>query len=235
MDHLRLCETEIGRRRHGRGERLPRHCHCAPFAAVVLSGRYVEAGDRGRMRVGPGDVVLHGPYESHLDEVAGAGAEVLVLPWTLAGTPSALGRIADVDGVVRLAERDAFAAADLLAERLTFTPVGADDWPDRLALALGEDPALRLEAWAETAGLRSETLSRGFRRAYGVTPMAFRARARVLRSLGMIGAGEALSEVAAACGFADQAHLSRSFRALTGQAPGRWRRMVLEHAPARVG
>src|SRR5262249_20348780 len=158
---------------------------------VVLSGRYVEAGDRGRMRVGPGDVVLHGPYESHLDEVAETGAEVLVLPWTRAETPSALGWISDADRLVRLAERDVSAAADLLAGRLTFTPLNADDWPDRLAQALREDPALRLEHWAETAGLRSETLSRGFRRAYGVTPMAFRARARVLRSLCMIGSGEA--------------------------------------------
>jgi AraC-like DNA-binding protein len=34
----------------------------------------------------------------------------------------------------------------------------------------------------------------------------------------------ALSEVALACGFTDQSHLSRLFRRCTGQSPAAWRR-----------
>ncbi len=192
----------------------------------MLSGGYVEAGDRGRVRVRPGDVVLHGPYESHLDDVAPTGAEVLVLPWTPADAMSALGSVADPDALVRLAERDAGNAACLMRSQLTCRELNADDWPDRLAQALRQDPALRLEHWAEEAGLRLETLSRGFRRAYGVTPLAFRARARVLRALAMVSAGNALSDIGATCGFADQAHFTRSFHELTGEAPGRWRRLT---------
>jgi hypothetical protein len=34
--------------------------------STSVSGSYVEAGDRGRVRVRAGDVVLHGLYESPL-------------------------------------------------------------------------------------------------------------------------------------------------------------------------
>jgi AraC-like DNA-binding protein len=36
-----------------------------------------------------------------------------------------------------------------------------------------------------------------------------------------------LSEIALACGFADQSHLTRVFRAQVGQSPAHWRRMRL--------
>jgi hypothetical protein len=38
---------------------MPRHRHLQRYAAIVLSGGYVEAGDAGRMRVRAGDVLVH--------------------------------------------------------------------------------------------------------------------------------------------------------------------------------
>jgi AraC-like DNA-binding protein len=224
--HLHFSEVDIGCLRHGRRERLDRHCHRAPFAAIVLRGGYVEAGDRGRQRVGPGDVILHEPYESHLDEIYPAGAEVLVLPWWRADVPSPLGKVADPDILVRIAEHDAAEAVRVLVQQMVAVTLEAGDWPDRLALDLRRDPSLSLEHWADMEGLRPETVSRGFRRIYGIAPMAFRARMRVLRAFGMIRAGHSLVEVAARWRFADQAHLTRSFRALTGMPPGRWRTLA---------
>ena len=43
---------------HSPCEQLPRHPHDEAFAAVLLSGGYVEAGDTGRHRLEPGDVVV---------------------------------------------------------------------------------------------------------------------------------------------------------------------------------
>lgn len=230
-----VCEcvssTEIGRLRHPAGERLGRHRHDNGFAAIVLAGHYLEAGDRGRMRVRPGDVLLHGAFESHLDQVDRTGADVLVLPWRRA-VDMPLGHVADPDAIVRLAERDVRGACALLEAGLTTQELQAQDWPDQLALDLRRCPDLSLEAWAAAAGLRPETVSRGFRRAFGIAPKAFRARLRTLHALSCIGGRRSLADVAARCGFADQAHLTRSFRLLTGLSPGQW---MKAHAPAATG
>lgn len=219
-----VAHTDIGRLRHRAGEQLGRHRHDIAFAAVVLAGTYLEAGDRGRMRARPGDVILHDAFESHLNQVDQAGAEVLVLPWRTDIT-LALGRVRDPDSIARLAERDARAAATLLEAELVLRPAETFDWPDRLAADLRRDPDIALDEWAMGANLRPESVSRGFRRAYGVTAMAFRARSRTLRALTQVSSGRPLAQVAVDCGFADQAHFTRSFRLLTGTTPGRWTRI----------
>lgn len=214
-------DTVPGRLRHRPGEKLDRHRHDGGFAALVLSGSYVEAGDRGRMRVAAGNVILHGLYEAHLNDVAHCGAEVLVLPWT-GGIASPLGAVGDADAIARLADRDIRQASELLKAQLTPLPVAAIDWPDQLANDMRHDPNLSLEEWADQAGLRPETISRGFRRAFGVTAVEFRMRSRVLKAVADIAGGGSLSQVAFDSGFADQAHLTRSFRGLTGETPRRW-------------
>lgn len=215
--------TPFGRKRHRGGEYLPRHCHRESFAAVVLSGTYIEAGDRGRVRVGPGDVVLHGPYESHWDCFAVDGAEVLVLPYVDASMHGGIARVEDPDTVARMAERDLSRAARHVAAHLRPAAAVDEDWPDRLARQLRADPGLVIHAWAEEVGLSPESVSRGFRRVYGLAPVTFRARMRALRALALLDSPRPLVDIAAACGFADQAHLSRSIRQLTGYSPKAWR------------
>src|SRR5580692_9890679 len=84
-----------GRMRHAPSEQLARHPHPAAFAAVLLSGAYVEAGDTGRHWVQPGDVVLHQAWESHLDRFDARGADVLVLALDDRDATRICGRIAD--------------------------------------------------------------------------------------------------------------------------------------------
>lgn len=213
--------TIAGRLRHRPGETLGRHRHDCGFAALVLSGSYIEAGDRGRMRVAAGDVILHGPYESHLNTVARGGAEVLVLPWSGA-IASPLGSVDDADAIARLADRDIHRASALLRAGLRTSPVSTDDWPDRLAAELRRDPNLGLKEWAGQAGLRPETISRGFRQAFGITAVEFRMRSRLLKALAGMAEHSPLAAIALDSGFADQAHFSRSFRDLTGMTPRRW-------------
>ncbi|QPF71930.1 helix-turn-helix transcriptional regulator [Roseateles sp. DAIF2] len=208
---------------HSAFERMPRHRHGQGYVALVLAGGYVEAGDRGRMRVEAGQAVFHGAHESHRNEFFGVGARVLNLPVPAGGIGEApLGRVDDADAIARLAERDPGAAAQLL--RQSFRPSAArlNDWPDLLAAALAEDPALGLAEWADRMGIAPPSISRGFKRAYGTSPKRYRLELRVMQALRRLrGWQGSLAALAAETGFADQAHLTRAIVALTGQTPTR--------------
>jgi AraC-like DNA-binding protein len=85
---------------------------------------------------------------------------------------------------------------------------------------------LNLGEIAAAAGLSRHHLVRAFRREVGLTPHAFVIDTRVRRAKARLRSGEAPAEVAAAVGFADQAHLTRAFKARLGVAPGAYRKAV---------
>lgn len=206
--------------RHARGAHLPRHRHAEPYLAVVLAGGYVEAGDGGRWRARPGTVMVHGAHEAHRDCFDAAETVVLNLP-VPAGLAPMAGMIDDIDAIARIAERDPSSAAALAATMLRPGAYRLDDWPDLLADALVADPALALGDWAELMGLAPASVSRGFGRAYGVSPKRYRLEARTRHALHAVaGSRISLAEIAAAHGFADQAHMTRALVALTGTPPG---------------
>ena len=74
-------------------------------------------------------------------------------------------------------------------------------------------------------GMDRFTLSRDFRRAFGVTPSRFILLRRLDRARVMLRQGLSLADVAVTAGFADQSHMTRHFRATYGLTPGRWRDM----------
>jgi AraC-like DNA-binding protein len=213
---------------------LPRHRHPAGYLAVVIDGAYTEAGDAGRFRVTAGQLVHHREFEAHGDQFGAAGARVLNLPCPPDAPALPVGRLADLDGVVRLAERDLAAAAALALASLT--PVcGERDWPDLLAADLRADPSLRLAAWAETAGLAPGSMARGFLRAYGVSPKRYRAEVRALKAWRCVSSSPLpLAELALELGFADQAHMTRALVELTGRTPAAVRRAAgqVDSSPA---
>ncbi len=220
-------DAEPGRMRHPPCQRLPRHPHDHGFAALVLSGGYVEAGDTGRHWMEAGEVLLHQAWESHLDRFDGRGAEVLVLPIDDADARLLVGRIADPDAVARVAERDRAEAARLLLSTLTPRAAPCADWPDQLAEALRADPTLPLTPWARARGLHQGSLSRGFRQVFGVAPVAYRLVQRTRRAMAAVRhSGEPLSFIAVDSGFADQAHMSRAIRSLANTTPGALRRLA---------
>jgi AraC-like DNA-binding protein len=88
----------------------------------------------------------------------------------------------------------------------------ADRW-DR-PVALGE--------LASFAGLSRFELVRRFRAQTGLTPHAFQTNLRIAHARTMLRAGDPIAGVAAACGFADQPHLTRTFRRAVGVTPGRF-------------
>jgi AraC family transcriptional regulator len=81
---------------------------------------------------------------------------------------------------------------------------------------------------ASVVALSRSHFSRAFKQSVGLSPMEYVGVRRVERAKMMIGSTqERLAEVAIACGFADQAHLSRRFRDLMGMSPGQWRRTTV--------
>jgi len=207
------------------GDRALRHRHARAYAALVLGGDYVEAGDAGRRRVSAGEVVLHDGFEAHANQFGAHGATVLNLPlpdnWR---SPAAFMRVADPDAVVRAAERDPAAAVAALTGQLEPLPSQTGDWPDRLADALRTGALLSLGDWAEQHRLAAATVSRGFRQAFGVSPVRYRAETRALAAWRSLALDASLADLAAETGFADQAHMTRAIVALTGRPPGAWRR-----------
>jgi len=212
-----LSAAGIGR--HMAGECLPRHRHARGYIALVLGGGYEEAGDQGRLNARAGMAILHGDWTAHRDRFGARGAQVLNLP-AVAGALSGAGYISDPDTAARLAERDPVAAATYVCDNFRSGVERRDDWPDLLAGALAADPDLTLGHWAEAMGLDRASVSRGFARAYGVTPKRFRLEARTRRALAALSSWRGnLADFAADQGFADQAHLARSVVAMTGMPP----------------
>ena len=92
-----------------------------------------------------------------------------------------------------------------------------------IARALLNDPAsLRSRCdWAAWAGLSPRTLSRRFLQETGISFALWRQQARVLRSLEGLSRGEAVSEVADACGYDNVSAYIAAFRRRFGVTPGR--------------
>jgi AraC-like DNA-binding protein len=85
------------------------------------------------------------------------------------------------------------------------------------------DAPVSLEALAAAAGLTSYHLIRVFSAETGLTPHAWLVDRRVHAAANRLRRGEPVADVAMACGFADQSHLTRTFKARIGVTPGRFR------------
>jgi AraC-like DNA-binding protein len=79
---------------------------------------------------------------------------------------------------------------------------------------------------AALVSLSSFHFCRAFRDSFGDSPHRYLMRRRIERAQGlMLGTNASLTEIAAECGLADQAHLNRLFASLVGESPGAWRRV----------
>ncbi|SFP59796.1 AraC-type DNA-binding protein [Variovorax sp. OK605] len=108
-------------------------------------------------------------------------------------------------------------------------PRGLAPWQERRAKAflmahLAGDVSLA-EVARECALSRSH-FSKAFKQTTGQTPHAWLVSQRVAAARRLLAQPELpIAEIAAACGFSDQSHLTRVFSAHVGTSPARWRRL----------
>ncbi len=105
---------------------------------------------------------------------------------------------------------------------------GLAPWQARKIAHLVEaslERGVRISDLAASAQLSRSHFCRVFKAHFGHSPQQYLLERRVARAQRLMLASNCrLCEVAQACGFADQAHLSRIFRRLVGAAPNAWRR-----------
>jgi transcriptional regulator GlxA family with amidase domain len=93
---------------------------------------------------------------------------------------------------------------------------------------------LRVKDLAAAARLSVSHFSRAFHHTAGEPPARYLRRCRVEQAQKMMLATDrCLADIALECGYTDQAHLSRTFRAVVGCSPARWRRLQrrgIEHS-----
>lgn len=216
------------------GGTIERHQHAAPYATVLLTGSYEEAGDAGRVVARPGEVLLHAPFSCHLNRISPARTQVLDLPLPFGGRRwPARATVADPDMLARLGERDPVAAVDCLLEQLAPATIVAEAPADALAGALRSGSPPGIGSWAREHGLSREHLSRQFSALYGVSAARYRTDNLAREAwFAIVNSGDSLAMIAVDAGFADQAHMSRAVVRLTGRTPGQWRRWRDASGPA---
>lgn len=228
MRKVTLKTVAPGIERLASGHSLPRHRHLAPYAIAILRGAFEQVGYAGRVRVSAGDLLVQPALDAHANTMrSGAGAMILRLEWRDVDGLGGARRIADLDAIVRAAERDPDEATALAREQWSRAASAQTlaDLPDILAAELAAHRVPSLAAWADGAGVARETVSRSFTKAFGVSARQFRselkARAAWLR---IVQTRDSLAAIATDTGFADQAHMTRNVTRLTGASPGAWRR-----------
>lgn len=91
-------------------------------------------------------------------------------------------------------------------------------------LAAHLEDKVTLEDLAFETGSTPFRIMRAFAKSTGMTPHAWQTQARVRYAADLLKKGKRLAETAYACGFADQAHFTRTFRKVYGITPGQYLR-----------
>jgi AraC-like DNA-binding protein len=150
----------------------------------------------------------------------------------LAAAGTWTGRFAVLDGWIRRAARDARLRADDRVDaawrQLQRAGWSGDASPGDGSARDGSPRAGSpgVGAVAARLGLRRRRLEQTFRRDVGIAPGAVARVARFQRAVGMLTGPAGLGRVAAECGYADQPHLTREVRAMSGCTPAELRRQL---------
>jgi AraC-like DNA-binding protein len=88
-----------------------------------------------------------------------------------------------------------------------------------------------VEELARLSGLSASYLVRTFHYEFGLPPHAYHLRVRLAAACKLLTLGRAIASVAYECGFADQSHLSRRFKAVYGVTPAAWTAASAGYSP----
>jgi AraC-like DNA-binding protein len=147
-----------------------------------------------------------------------AGGPSRIQPWNLGVAPTLSPHAATFGAAAARAE----ALIDaVLGEEALGTPRVRSETVAAVVSRLGdvEGQTPRLRQLADGLGLSPSRLSYRFKTEVGITIRGYRRWARLSAAIAELAAGSTLTEAAHNAGFADLAHLSRTFRSHLGLAP----------------
>ncbi len=102
------------------------------------------------------------------------------------------------------------------------------EWVPKIKAVMQEcwDQPLSLPQLANELGLHPVTISKYFSRYFNCSAGEFLRRIKVERAAGLIrNSHHSLTEIAYLCGFADQAHFTKTFQRITGMLPRQYERL----------
>ncbi|GAB3836856.1 helix-turn-helix transcriptional regulator [Micromonospora andamanensis] len=173
-----------------------------------------------------GTVFVAGPDTTAQVEPAVPGSRYAALRFGAGTGPGVLGVPADevvdrrvpLDAVWPAADVRAIAEADDPVAALTAAASRRWQGTDRVMVALAgaAHAGSSVGSVAERCGLSSRQLQRRCTTAFGYGPKTLQRILRLQRALGLARSGRSFAAVAADAGYADQSHLARDVRAMTG-------------------
>ena len=241
--------------RHTCPRKLPAHSHQLPFFSLLLAGDYRECYRHQEADFRPFTLSFRPAGIPHQDEIGPRGMcmfGIEILPgWQqeLANCSGHLnvaydcvgGRLLWLAMKLYMETRDPPVAGDLHMESLVAELVAtaarmpesksnhAPLWLSRTLDKLKAEccERLTLEDLGKDAGVHPVYLSRTFRRFTGAGIGEYVHRLRIRAACEhMLQRELPLADIALATGFADQSHLTRVFRQITGTSPAAFRRLV---------
>lgn len=242
----------LWRSRFAPSSQLAAHHHNEPTLCLVLGGKYLERICGRETEHGSGDLLYCPAGETHSQTISAHGAVKILLRPThgavdylgehiaLARAPALRSpRIAAI-GAGLAAELDApdgfssLVVEGLVAEMLGLlarSAATAREAAGRQLRAAREFviehacTGITIAELARAVGGDPVRLAEGFRRSFGKSIGHYAREVRLVRALeSLTGTRTPIVQIAAECGFHDQAHFTRAFRAAYGITPARYRR-----------
>lgn len=238
-------------RSYPRGTRLGLHAHREAQLLFSMSGLMQVATPRGLWLLPPARAAwLPAGIEHSVDVLADIEMRALLIPPALLDSHGQAARL-DQEFVVAVRpllrqvilslfepcsdSRRTELLLELALHELpeaedgaTFMPLPTEPRARRVAeLVLSRpDDDWSLEALAARVGLSARTLTRLFPAQTRLTFKAWRQRARVVTTLGLLGNGMPIKQVAARLGFSSTAAFGHAFRQIVGITPGDMKRRI---------
>lgn len=244
--------VSVSRTHHAATLTTPSHAHGVLLLHYVVAGLYEESTPGRTVRLEPGWLLYKPPGQRHWNEFGDRGATTLRFEFRTGAVsdittflPNEL-RTARSPHIDLLATRvrdelthpdglSTVVAQSLGWELLTALarqPSGARGASGRAAVhcaaIIDRDFAspLTLSTLADEVGVDRSTLARHFRAVHGCSVGEY-LRGRRIRFVAEAlekGTERSLGQLAQEAGFADQSHMTRTFKRVYGRTPGHWRR-----------
>ena len=248
-----ICGAILSEVVHRLPRAIEEHLHALPFVLLLIDGSYEETSNGVTIAYQPLTVGFHARMMSHADVIGPGGARMFAIELGPTWEEAILERgripahLCELDGgeplwlVLRLygqlgrtADLAPLTVESLLFELCAHIGKAPDDgrepeWLSGVVQALHARFRERLElrALAAEASVHPSHLARAFHRFKGrpigdyVTGLRVQEAARSIATT-----RTRLRDVAADVGFADQSHMTRVFKALTGLSPAQYRRSI---------